>query len=198
MLSKSASANSANMSGRCVSNAAWMLLKDHTKIPLFQQNSPDSKKVWAVAKSGFSVNVFTGLTSWRWASCGSSYWIYPYPVSGLVGWMPRVTRDVVLRVVSNAVRQTSKNLFWTSKKIFGRPKVFCTSKKFFGRPKDFLDVQKFFWTSNKFFGRPKVFWTSKAFLDVQEFLDVQKSFLDVQGFDVNDWGLTGKGGHCAY
>ena len=51
--------------------------------------------------------------------------------------------------------------FWTSKILFGRPKIFVDVQKYFGRPKFCLDLQSFFWTSKTFFDVQKMCWMSK-------------------------------------
>ena len=103
-MSVSPSANLFAISGRNSWNALRIESKLQMNIPEFHRKSPLCRNTFASSRFGFSVNAFTlqiplPLASSPFAS--SPICIYPYPVSGRVGFMPKVSRASWLSMKSN-------------------------------------------------------------------------------------------------
>ena len=80
-------------------------------------------------------------------------------------YRPRVQSMKQIELCFEVQNKCFKNGFWTSQKIFGRPKKCLDVQKTVWTSKTCLDVETNFWTSNHMFGRP----TSK----VKQFIDIR-------------------------
>lgn len=97
------------ISGRYLENASKIVFTFQTNKPEFQKNSPLSINTFANSRFGFSVKVFTLVKS---STTVSLLWIYPYPVSGRLGLMPKVTNARFLFTKSNAFERPQENILF--------------------------------------------------------------------------------------